>query len=124
MHLQKCYYEKNLYLIKLENNATNAPNITGLAPAQLQDNLRGPVVPGRHHRRVVLPVEGGGPEVDELDARVFHAAHGALRVGADLGVPVMAYEQDVLGLQVRVGQVVVMQELNKILIFSFYREIN
>jgi len=60
---------------------------------------------------VVLPVEGGGPEVDELDAGVAHAPHVALGGGAELGEPVLGHEEDVLRLEVRVGQVVLVQEL-------------
>ena len=104
---------KKVYLIKLEYNATNAPDITRLAPAKLQNNLRRPVVPCRHNRGVVFPVEGCGSEVDQLDAGVFHTAYGSLGVWADFGEPVMTHEEDVLWLQVRMGQVVVMQKLNK-----------
>ena len=66
---------------------------------------------GGHHAGVVLPVEGGGPKVDEFDAGVAHAANGPLRGRADLRVPVCGHEQDVLRLQVRVRQVVVVQKL-------------
>ena len=105
--------KKRTDLVKLENDAADAPDVTGLAPAQLQDHLGRAVVPRRHHRRVVLPVERGRAKVDQLDPGVLHAAHGALRGGADVGVPVRAHKQDVLRLQVRVGQVVVVQELEQ-----------
>ena len=99
------------YLIKLKNDASSAPDIAGLAPAELEDNLRRPVVAGRHHAGVVLPVEGGRPEVDELDPGVPHPAHRPLGGRADLRVPVCGHEEDVLGLEVRVRQVVVVQKL-------------
>ena len=35
-----------VYLVQLEDYAACAPHVAGLAPAQLQDHLRGPVVPG------------------------------------------------------------------------------
>ena len=59
----------------------------------------------------MLPVEGGRAEVDELDPGVAHAPDVALGGGAVLAVPVRAHEQDVLRLQVGVGQVVVVQKL-------------
>ena len=43
---------------QLEHDAADGPDVTGLSPAQLQDHLRGPVVPRAHHGAVVLPVEG------------------------------------------------------------------
>ena len=69
---------------------------------------------GGDDRAVVLPVEGGRAEVDELDPGVAHAPDVALGGGAVLAVPVRAHEQDVLRLQVGVGQVVVVQKLKKI----------
>lgn len=68
---------------------------------------------GGDDRAVVLPVEGGRAEVDELDPGVAHAPDVALGGGAVLAVPVRAHEQDVLRLQVGVGQVVVVQKLKK-----------
>ena len=65
----------------------------------------------RDNRAVVLPVEGCGPEVDELDPRVPHSSDVPLGGGAVLAVPVVGHEQDVLRLQVRVCQMVIMQEL-------------
>ena len=60
------------HLVQLKHNAPDAPDIAGLTPSQLQDHLRGPVVPGGHHAAVVLPVEGGGAEVNELHPGVSH----------------------------------------------------
>jgi hypothetical protein len=70
---------------------------------------------------VVLPIKGGRPEVDQLDPGVPHAAEGALGGGAVLAGPVARHKQDVLGLQVSVGQVVVVQELGGTLCYSFNR---
>ena len=66
---------------------------------------------GADHGAVVLPVKGRRPEVDELDPGVAHAPDVALVGGAVLAVPVRAHKQDVLRLQVSVGQVVVMKKL-------------
>ena len=62
---------------------------------------------------MVLPVKGGRAKVDQLDARVAHPAHVPFARRAVLRAPVGGDEQDVLRLQVRVGQVVVVQELVK-----------
>ena len=61
----------------------------------------------------MLPVKGGRAKVDQLDARVAHPAHVPFARRAVLRAPVGRDEQDVLRLQVRVGQVVVVQELVK-----------
>ena len=68
-------------------------------------------MPGADHRAVMLPVEGRRPEVDELDPGVAHPPDVPLAGGAVLAVPVRAHKQDVLRLQVRVGQVVVVEKL-------------
>ena len=69
---------------------------------------------GRHHAAVVLPVEGGRPEVDEFDPRVAHPAYVPLAGWTVVARPVLCHEQDVLRLQVRVGQVVIVQELQAV----------
>ena len=74
-----------------------------MAPSQLQDYLRRPVVAGAHHAAVVLPLEGGRPKVDEFDACVAHPSDGfALVHDGVVQVPVVRHEQHVLRLQVRV----------------------
>ena len=68
---------------------------------------------GGHHAAVVLPVEGGGAEVNELHPRVSHPSDVPLVGGAVLAVPVVAYEQNVLGLQVGVSQMIVVEKLER-----------
>ena len=68
------YLEERETHVEFEEDAANAPDITRLRPAQLQDDLRRPVVPGGHDGRVVLPVEGGRAEVDHFDVRVANHA--------------------------------------------------
>ena len=63
-----------LYLVELKDDAADAPDVAGLRPAQLEDDLRGAVVPRRHHRAVVLPVERRRAEVDQLHPVVVGAA--------------------------------------------------
>ena len=55
-----------LYLVELKDDAADAPDVAGLRPAQLEDDLRGAVVARRHNRAVVLPVERRRAEVDQL----------------------------------------------------------
>ena len=98
-------------LIKLEDDGPSAPDIAGLGPAELKDDLRRPIMPRRDDAAVVLPVEGGRAKVDELDPGVPHPPKVPLRRRAVLGAPVGRDEQDVLRLQVGVGEVVVVQEL-------------
>ena len=43
---------------------------------------------GGDHATVMLPVEGGGPEVDELDPGVAHPPDGTLSGRTYLRVPV------------------------------------
>ena len=61
--------------VELEGDAADAPDVAWLAPAQLEDDLGGAVVPGAHHLAVVLPVEGCGPEVDEPHLGALHLPH-------------------------------------------------
>ena len=61
--------------VELEGDAADAPDVTRLTPAKLQDHLRSSVVSRAHHLAVVLPVEGGGPEVNQADLRVLHLPH-------------------------------------------------
>ena len=92
-------------------------------------------MPGGHNAAVVFPVEGGRAKVDQLHPGVRqchrlplcfltseseaclpgvpHPPQVALRGGAVLGAPVGGHKQDVLRLQVRVSEVVIVQELEK-----------
>ena len=104
---------KGGHLIKLEDDGPSAPDIAGLGPAELEDHLRRPIMPRRDDAAVVLPVEGSRAKVDELDPGVPHPPKVPLRRRAVLGAPVGRDKQDVLRLQVGVGEVVVVQELDK-----------
>ena len=99
------------YLVELEDNAANAPDIARLAPAELQDDLGRPVVPGGHNTAVVLPVERSRAEVNELHSGVPHPSDVPLVRGAVLAVPVVADKQNVLGLQVGVSQMILVEKL-------------
>ena len=58
--------------VQLEGNAANAPDVTRLAPAQLQDDLRSSVVSGTDHLTVMLPVKCGTTKVNQADLSVLH----------------------------------------------------
>lgn len=53
--------------IQLEQNAADRPHVARLVPAQFENHLRRPIVARGHDRRVVLVVEGGRAEIDQLD---------------------------------------------------------
>ena len=97
--------------MELEHYAANTPDITGLAPAQLQDDLGRPVVSGGDHTTVVLPVERRRAEVDELHSGVPHPPDVPLVGGAVLAVPVVVHKQNVLRLQVGVSQMIFVEKL-------------
>ena len=99
------------HLVELENYAANTPDIARLAPAQLQDDLGRPVVSGGHNTAVMLPVERSRAEVNELHSGVPHPSDVPLVRGAVLAVPVVAYKQNVLRLQVGVSQMIFVEKL-------------
>jgi len=51
--------EEETHVIELEDDASDAPHIARVRPAQLQDDLGRAVVSGGDHGGVVLPFEGG-----------------------------------------------------------------
>ena len=110
--ISSCGSKVNLsHLVELEDNAANTPDIARLAPAQLQDDLGRPVVSGGHNTAVVLPVERGRAEVDELHSRISHPSDVPLIRRAVLAVPVVAHKQNVFWLQVGVSQMIFMEKL-------------
>ena len=72
-------------------------------------------MPRRHNGRMVFPLESGGAEVDQLHPGVPHPTDGLpLAVGGHdlLEVPVVAHEEDVLGLEVGMRDAIVMHKLD------------
>lgn len=55
---------------KLHQNTSDAPDITRETPAQVQYNLRCPVVPCGDNRGMVLIIECGRTEINETDLTV------------------------------------------------------
>lgn len=60
-------------LVELKENATNAPDVARMAPAQLKDHLGRPVVARTDNRTVVLVVKGGRAKVNQPNGRVLDA---------------------------------------------------
>lgn len=56
--------------IEFHQDAANTPDITGETPSQIQDDLRGPIMPSGDNRGVILIVKGGRSEVDQANLRV------------------------------------------------------
>ena len=54
-------------MVKLKDDAANAPDVARVRPSHLQDDFRRSVMTGRHDRGVMLPLERGRPKVDQLD---------------------------------------------------------
>ncbi len=69
-------------------------------------------MPGGDDLGVVLPVERGRPEVDEPDLRVLDPADVLPLLGVVDDLPVGGDEQDVLGLQIGVGQLALVEVLD------------
>jgi len=59
----------------LEDDAAGGPDVAGLGPADLHDDLGRPVVACGHDAGVVLVVEGRAPEVNQPNFGVVYAFH-------------------------------------------------
>ena len=106
-------------LIKFEEDTSNAPNITGLGPSKLEDDLGRSVVSGGDNTGVVFPIKRGRSKVYQLDTCVSHSSDVSLVCWTVLAVPIVAYKQNVLRLQICMGQVVIVKKLKiKRLIFD------
>jgi hypothetical protein len=49
---------------ELDQNAANAPNIAGEAPAEVEYDFWSTIVAGRDDGRVIFVIERGGTEID------------------------------------------------------------
>ena len=52
---------------ELNEDATNAPDVTGVAPAKVQDDFRRSIVSSGNNRGMVLVIERGRSEIDQSD---------------------------------------------------------
>lgn len=59
--------EKGVTSIELDQDTANAPDVTGIAPAQVKDDFGGTVMSRRDDRRVILVIECGRAKVNQAD---------------------------------------------------------
>ena len=62
--------KESITSIELDKDAANAPNVARIAPSQIKNDLRCPVVPCRNDCGVVFVVKCCGSKVDESDLGV------------------------------------------------------
>ena len=113
--------EKRIAREELNKNAADTPDVTGETPAQIQNDLRCPVMSSRDNRRVVLVIEGGRSKINQSnltiqeDASLTCCPRCCMRGGWDCSVVGerlirVVHEQDVLGFKVGVDEVKVMED--------------
>jgi hypothetical protein len=108
---------------EFHNDAPDAPNIAGKAPSQLENDLRSPIVPGRHNRRMILVIERGRSKVDQPNLAIQQHSplagrpRGSVRrrgnvpvVGEGLIGPVD--QKNILRLEVSMDKVEVMKDFD------------
>ena len=114
--LEKCIPRE-----ELNENAANTPDITGETPAQIENDLRCPVMSSGDNRRVILVIEGGRSKINQSnltiqeDASLTCCSRCCMRGGWDCSVVGerlirVVHEQDVLGFKVGVDEVKVMED--------------
>ena len=92
----------------LEKNAPNAPDITGLRPAQIKYHFSWAVVTGGHNGGVMFVVKCDTATVCYSDAGVLRCPLLTALALIVEGFKLRIHKQDVLWLQVFVGQLVLM----------------
>lgn len=106
---------------EFHKNTSDTPDITRKAPAQVEDDLRGPIMARGDHGRMVLIVEGSGTEIDQPnlavkeDTSLPSVAGVCVGGGGDgavvgEGLVVVADEEDVFRLKVGMDEVEVMKD--------------
>lgn len=113
--------EKGISGKEFNQNATDTPDITRETPTQIENNLWGPVMSSGDDRRVILVIEGGRSKINQSnltiqeDASLTCCPRCCMRGRRDCSVVGerlirVAHEQDVLGFQVGVNEVNVMED--------------
>lgn len=95
----------------LHPHSPNRPHVTGLCPSQFQDHLGRSIMTSRDNCTVMLVIKGGAAKVNQTHVRALDPSHHPRLLAVQRGRVVGVNKQDVLRLQVRVRQVVVMHEL-------------
>lgn len=115
MGLEEC-----IASVEFHENTPNTPDVAREAPSHVQDDFRGPVMPGGNDGRVVLIVKRGRPEINQSNftiqknASLACVSRGRVRRRWDgpvvgEGLVGIADEQDVFGFQVGVDEVEVVK---------------
>lgn len=113
--------EKGISREELNENAANTPDVTRETPAQIENNLRCPVMSSRDDGRVIFVIEGGRSKIDQSnltiqeDASLTCCPRRCMRGRRDCSVVGerligVAHEQDVFGFKVGVDEVKVMED--------------
>lgn len=101
---------------ELDQDTPDTPDITGETPAQIQDDLWGPIVAGGHNRRMVFIIKCGRAKVDKTNltveedsslARIPGVRMGGGGDGAVVGKRLVgaADEEDVFGFQIGMDEI-------------------
>mmetsp|Transcript_10711 Transcript_10711/g.32735 ORF Transcript_10711/g.32735 Transcript_10711/m.32735 type:complete len:294 (+) Transcript_10711:1041-1922(+) len=97
--------EESLPCHQLDYDAPEAPDVAREGPAQPEHDLGRPVVPRGHDLGVMLVLKRRGAKVNEIQVRLLRNALPSPRALGGLHLVVLvARQQNVLGLQVRVHQ--------------------
>lgn len=105
---------------ELHQDTPDAPDVTWETPAQVQDNLRSPIMPCRNDGGVVLIIKGGRAEVDQSDLAVEENTSLASVAGVCVrgrgnravvgeGLVGVANKEDVFGFQIGMDEVEVVK---------------
>lgn len=73
--------EKRIASEKLDENASNAPNVARKTPSKTKDDFRSPVVPGRNDAGVIFIVKRSGAKVDQANLCIHQYPASAAGAG-------------------------------------------
>jgi len=99
--------------VEFKHDTANTPDVTSLAPAEFEDHFWGPVMAGRDDGGVMLMIKCSGAKVNESNFRILDPADSFLPTTIIAHIIVRIQEQNVLWLQVRVRQLILMKVLDR-----------
>ena len=116
MGLEEC-----IASVEFHENTPNTPDVARETPSHVQDDFRGPVMPGGNDGRVVFVIKRGRPEINQSDVTIQKNSSLTCvprrRVGrrwdcavVGEGLVGIADEQNVFGFQVGVDEVEVVKD--------------
>lgn len=104
--------EEGVAQCNLEDDASDGPDVTGLCPTNLHDDLGCSVVAGRHNTGVVLVVEGSAAEIDQSELWVSDSLKRLACLVVVHCVVGGVEEEDVLRLEVGVGDSISVEKVD------------